>query len=136
MRLRDLAAAAALVPTLVLPASCASQRVVEGFARVEPGMTREEVVELLGPPSSIWALSHSFDGMEGTRLQWGDGVSSLASSVAFRGDPSRAYSVVLDESGRVVSKAVPRWIEEEQAEEELLRTRRLERSAEQGQPSP
>jgi len=113
--------------------ACASQRVEEGFARVEQGMSKDDVVALLGPPSSTWPLSHKLDGMAGTRLQWGDGISSLASSVAFRGDPDRAYSVVFDEKGLVVSKAVPRWVEEEAAEEDVLRERRIERNA-QGQP--
>ncbi len=129
-----------LRPRLLAPAiaslmlcACASQRVEEGFVRVERGMTKDDVVALLGPPSSTWPLSQKLDGMTGTRLQWGDGVSSLASSMAFRGNPDRAYSVVFDEKGMVVSKAVPRWVEEEAAEEQVLRERRIERDAE-GQP--
>lgn len=129
-----------LHPRLLAPAAawmllfaCASQRVEEGFPRVEQGMTKDDVVALLGPPSSTWPLSHKLDGMVGTRLQWGDGVSSLASSMAFRGNPDRAYSVVFDEKGLVVSKAVPRWVEEEAVEQEVLRERRIERDA-QGQP--
>lgn len=118
---------------LLVLVGCASQRVEEGFIRVEPGMTKDDVVALLGPPSSTWQLSHELDGLEGTRLQWGDGVSSLVSSVAFRGNPDRAYSVLFDEKGRVVSKAVPRWVEEEAAEEDVLRERRIERDA-QRQP--
>ena len=109
-------------------ASCASARVTDGFARVEPGMTQDEVVAVLGPPSSTWALSQGLDGMDGTRLQWGDGLSSLASSAAFRGDPDRAWSVSFDRKGRVVSKSPPRWVEEAAAEEDALRVRRLERA--------
>ncbi|MFM7260683.1 MAG: hypothetical protein ACKO3W_08775 [bacterium] len=117
----------ALAATLLTLFACASQRVQDGFARVEPGMTRDEVVSMLGEPSSTWPLSHKLDGVAGTRLQWGDGISSLASSVAFRGDPDRAYSVVFDEKGLVVSKAVPRWVEEQAAEDDVLRERRIER---------
>lgn len=113
-------------------ASCTSPRVTDGFARVEPGMTKEEVVAVLGPPSSTWPLSRTLDGVDGTRLQWGDGLSSLASSVAFRGDPDRAWSVSFDETGRVVSKAPPRWVEEAAAEEDVLRERRLERASDAG----
>jgi len=127
--LRLLASATAML----MPFACASQRVEEGFVRVERGMSKDDVVALLGPPSSTWPLSHKLDGVAGTRLQWGDGISSLASSVAFRGDPDRAYSVVFDEKGLVVSKAVPRWVEEEAAEEDVLRERRIERNT-QGQP--
>ena len=107
--------------------SCASQQVVDGFTQVKPGMTKDEVIEILGQPSSTWALSTKLDGVQGTRLQWGDGLSSLASSAAFRGDPDRAYSVVFDEKGIVLSKAPPRWTEDEAAEEEILRERRIER---------
>ena len=110
--------------------SCASQQVVDGFAQVKPGMTKDEVIEILGQPSSTWALSTKLDGVQGTRLQWGDGLSSLASSAAFRGDPDRAYSVVFDEKGIVLSKALPRWTEDEAAEEEILRERRIERDNE------
>jgi hypothetical protein len=53
--------------------------------------------------------------------------------MAFRGNPDRAYSVVFDEKGLVVSKAVPRWVEEEAVEQDILRERRIERDA-QGQP--
>ena len=111
----------------LLLTACASQQVVDGFGRVEPGMTKDEVIEILGQPSSTWALSTKLGGVQGTRLQWGDGLSSLASSAAFHGDPDRAYSVVFDEKGIVLSKAPPRWTEDEAAEEEILRERRIER---------
>ena len=108
----------------------------DGFARIEPGMTKDEVVAVLGPPSSTWALDQRHDGIEGTRLQWGDGLSSLASSVAFRGDPDRAWSVSFDKSGRVVSKSPPRWVEEAAAEEDALRARRLERANDDARSAP
>lgn len=111
----------------LLLTACASQQVVDGFARIKLGMTKDEVIEILGQPSSTWVLSTKLDGVQGTRLQWGDGLSSLASSAAFRGDPDRAYSVVFDEKGIVLSKAPPRWTEDEAAEEEILRERRIER---------
>ena len=92
--------------------ACASQRVVDRFGSVEPGMTRDEVVALLGEPSSRWPLDQRSDGMTGERLQWGDGLSSLASSAVYKGQPDRAYCVDFDGSGRVVSKAAPVWVEE------------------------
>ena len=116
-----------IIALSVFLTACASQQVVDGFARVEPGMTKDEVVSLLGKPSSTWPLSQKLDGMQGTRLQWGDGLSSLASSAAFRGDPERAYSVVFDDKGIVISKAAPSWVDDEAAENELLRERRIER---------
>jgi hypothetical protein len=33
----------------------------------------------------------------------------------FRGDPDRAYSVVFDGQGKVVSKTEPTWVEETKA---------------------
>ena len=121
-------AAAAMASLLVL-ASCASQEVVERFDRVKPGMTKDEVVAMLGAPSSTWELIAKRDGVDGERLQWGDGLSSLASSAAFEGDPDRAYCVVFDADGKVVRAVPPRWVEDEEAERALLKSRRDERDA-------
>lgn len=117
---------AALAVCLLL-ASCASQQVAERFDLVNQGMSKEEVVDLLGAPSSSWSLVRARDGVDGERLQWGDGLSSMASSAAFRGEPDRAYSVVFDAQGRVVSKTVPQWVEFEDAETEALRGRKRKR---------
>lgn len=92
--------------------ACASSRVVEHFREIRPGMKREEVVQILGEPSSRWSLTAVEDGMVGERLQWGDSLSSLASSAAFRGSPDRAYSVVLGADGTVVTTAEPVWEKE------------------------
>jgi len=91
--------------------SCASPQVVDRFAEVTPGMTRDEVVAMLGEPSSRWPLDAARDGLVGERLQWGDGASSLASSAMFRGEPERAYSVVFDADGKVVRASAPTWVE-------------------------
>ena len=93
-------------------AACASQRVVDRFGEVQPGMTRDEVVAMLGEPSSRWPLQQKFDGLEGERLQWGDGLSSLASSAVYHGKPDRAYCVDFDKAGKVVDKAAPTWVEQ------------------------
>ncbi|MFZ4751315.1 MAG: hypothetical protein ACOYMM_12525 [Phycisphaerales bacterium] len=103
-------AAVAVLCTLLV--ACASQRVVDRFGEVEPGMTREEVLEILGEPSSRWPLQRSFDGIDGERLQWGDGLSSLASSAVYKGKPDRAYCVDFDRAGVVVDKAAPTWVEQ------------------------
>lgn len=125
MRLVTLAAVAA---SFIL-AACASQEVVERFDRVTPGMTRDEVVAMLGTPSSSWPLTIARDGLDGERLQWGDGLSSLASGAAFEGEPERAYCVVFDKQGTVVRAVPPRWVESESAERETLRRRREERGS-------
>ena len=110
--MRISAAMSVIAGLALLPAACASQRVVDHFGEIEPGMTRDQVVAMLGEPSSHWTLSHKFDGMEGERLQWGDGLSSLASSAVYHGKPDRAYCVDFDKSGKVVDKAAPTWVEQ------------------------
>jgi hypothetical protein len=90
-------------------------------------MSKDEVVALLGAPSSRWTLVEKRDGLDGERLQWGDGLSSLASSAVFEGDPDRAYSVVFDADGKVVSASAPRWVEDEAMHAERLRERRAAR---------
>jgi hypothetical protein len=110
-------------------ASCEQSRVADGFERIARGMTRDEVVSVLGEPSSRWTLVEARDGLDGERLQWGDSLSSLASGAAFRGAPERAWSVVFDADGRVVEAVPPRWTEEEAAEAEELRARRAQREA-------
>ena len=119
---------ATAIASLFVLAACASQEVVDRFARVTPGMTRDEVIAMLGKPSSTWPLSAARDGIDGERLQWGDGLSSLASSAAFKGEPERAYSVVLDKDGKVVRATPPTWIDAEEREREVLRERRDDRS--------
>lgn len=103
---------AAILASAWVLASCASQQVVDHFSEVRSGMTKDEVLALLGQPSSRWILNQKSDGVIGERLQWGDGLSSLASSAVYRGKPDRAYCVDFDESGKVVSKAAPAWVEQ------------------------
>ena len=120
-------ALACLLSVMVLTA-CASTEVVERFGRVKMGMTKDEVIDLLGAPSSKWPLVIASDGFDGERLQWGDSLSSLASSSAFKGEPDRAYSVVFDASGKVVRMATPEWVAEEDDETATLRARREQRA--------
>lgn len=117
---------AALLASLLL-SSCASQEVVDRFDRVEPGMTRDEVIGLLGKPSSGRILTAARDGLDGERLQWGDSLSSLASSAVFEGDPDRAWSVVFDKDGKVIRTVPPTWVEAEREEARILRDRREHR---------
>ena len=110
--MRTLAILSVAVGLASLLAACASQRVVDRFGEVQLGMTRDEVVAILGEPSSRWPLNQKFDGMEGERLQWGDGLSSLASSAVYHGKPDRAYCVDFDRAGKVADKAAPTWVEQ------------------------
>lgn len=102
----------AFLSLVILLTACASQQVVDRFDSVTVGMTKDEVVAILGKPSSRWTLSPKLDGLSGERLQWGDGLSSLASGAVYRGKPDRAYCVEFDDAGKVVSKAAPVWIED------------------------
>ncbi|MFM1822417.1 MAG: hypothetical protein RI967_683 [Planctomycetota bacterium] len=120
-------AISAVFVILAFVAACAPARVADGFGRVAPGMSRDEVVAILGEPSSRWALVEARDGLDGERLQWGDSLSSLASGAAFRGAPERAWSVIFDAGGSVVEAVPPRWIDDERAEADELRTRRARR---------
>jgi hypothetical protein len=122
--MRLAAIAALLLPVL---ASCASQDVVDRFDRIKPGMSKDEVVEMLGKPSSGRLLTQARDGIEGERLQWGDGLSSLASSAAFEGDPERAYSVVFDKDGKVIRAVPPTWVDAQREEARIMRDRREHR---------
>jgi hypothetical protein len=125
--LRTLALVVSSVCAAMLQTGCASDQTVARFGSVAPGMSKDEVVALLGAPSSRWTLVEKRDGLDGERLQWGDGLSSLASSAVFEGDPDRAYSVVFDAEGKVVSRSAPRWVEDEAAHAERLRERRAAR---------
>lgn len=122
-----LAAAVISVASVLVLSACASQDVVERFDRVKPGMTRDEVIAMLGTPSSGRLLTEARDGIDGERLQWGDSLSSLASSAAFEGDPERAYSVVFDKGGTVVRAVPPAWVDAEREEARTLRDRREHR---------
>ena len=121
---------AAFVASILL-VSCASQEVVDRFDRVEPGMTRDEVISMLGKPSSGRLLTAARDGVDGERLQWGDSLSSLASSSVFEGDPDRAWSVVFDEDGKVIRAVPPIWVDAEREEARILRERREHRVGQQ-----
>lgn len=110
--MRILAKSSVIAGLALLLAACASQRVVDRFSEVQTGMTRDEVVAILGEPSSHWPLNPKSDGLDGERLQWGDGLSSLASSAVYRGKPDRAYCVDFDRTGKVVDKAAPTWVEQ------------------------
>ena len=112
----------------LLLASCASQRVVDRFAEITPGMGRDEVIAILGEPSSRWTLSQKLDGVAGERLQWGDGLSSLASSAMYRGKPDRAYCVDFDMSGKVIETAAPAWVEDGWVEDAASEDPRMPRT--------
>ncbi len=100
------------VPICMLFSACASEQTVDNFDRVSEGMSMDQVHEELGPPSSTWQLNSAEHGIDGARHQWGDNLSSVASSAMYRDSaPERVYSVTFDKNGQVVSKSYPLWAE-------------------------
>ncbi len=92
--------------------ACASSQTVDNFDAVSEGMSMDQVHEQLGEPSSTWQLNSAEHGMDGVRYQWGDNLSSVASSAVYRdAAPERVYSVTFDKDGQVVSKSYPLWAE-------------------------
>jgi outer membrane protein assembly factor BamE (lipoprotein component of BamABCDE complex) len=92
-------------------AGCAAQ-CQEHFASIREGMDREQVQAILGKPSSKWPGERP--GEEGTeRWQYGDNLSSLATSGVFRdADTSRVYVIWFDKDGKVASFSEPDWAKE------------------------
>lgn len=108
--IRLVAASFAAVLCLTI-AGCAMQ-CQENFGSLREGMTKPEVEALLGKPSSRWPGERP--GEEGTeRWQYGDNLSSLATSGVFRApDESRVYVVWFNADGIVSSYSEPAWSRE------------------------
>ncbi|MBL9148002.1 MAG: outer membrane protein assembly factor BamE [Phycisphaerae bacterium] len=102
-RLLRTASAMALVGAVLV--GCATQA-SENFHAIHEGMTKPEVLDLLGKPSSTWS------GEGGTeRWQWGDSLSSLATSGVFHeADTARVWAVWFDDEGRVSFYSEPDWV--------------------------
>lgn len=74
--------ALALVMLAVAVAACGPSSAQ--FSGLKQGMTKAEVVALLGEPSSRYPALEGKDGPARVeRWQWGDSLSSLATSAAF-----------------------------------------------------
>lgn len=98
-------ARAALVAIVVIAAGCATQA-AENFHAIRPGLSKAAVEDLLGQPSSRWTDD---EGLE--RWQWGDSLSSLATSGVFReADTARVWVVWFDAAGLVSASSEPEWV--------------------------
>lgn len=100
-----------LMLVLLWIAGCESQY-QENWGRLKPGLTKPQVEELLGPPSSRYEPRS--DGAKAViaqeRWQWGDNLSSLATGAVFPGEPHpHAWVVWFDEKGRVASFQSADW---------------------------
>ncbi|MFZ9691634.1 MAG: hypothetical protein ACO3EP_06290 [Phycisphaerales bacterium] len=89
-------------------AACASKwRENEGL--ISTGMSREEVVELLGEPSSKVEVPAWGDRPAFARWQWNDNLSTLATGAMFPDTvPDRVLAVSFDAEGRVTEVVLPR----------------------------
>lgn len=56
---------------LLALSACMNQVSIENYKKIEPGMTRARVVELLGEPDTISSVG--IGGLSGARAQWTDG---------------------------------------------------------------
>ena len=81
--------------------SCSSQHVQE-FHLAHEGMSRSEVRELLGTPSSTFTASKEDGIFTKERWQYGDTLSTHATGILFPVDaPGRVWVVYFDSNGRV-----------------------------------
>ncbi len=87
----------------------------ENWGRLKPGMTKEQVEELLGSPSSHYE-PRSEDGrviIAQERWQYGDNLSSLATGAMFPSEAHpRAWVVYFNEQGQVTSFRAADWAQE------------------------
>ncbi|MEE2682270.1 MAG: outer membrane protein assembly factor BamE [Planctomycetota bacterium] len=81
-----------------------------GFETVEPGMSRQQVRDILGTPSSTYEREVDSQGavLRVERWQYGDNLSTLATGILYSDLPSDSVWVVFfDEQGRVTAVQVP-----------------------------
>lgn len=85
---------------------------IERFDQVEIGMTHDEVIEIIGTPSSSYTRKVDESGrvIRLERWQYGDVLSTLATSAVYsEHPPDRVWSVSFDEQGQVVQRHEPDW---------------------------
>jgi hypothetical protein len=112
-------AVAALAACLAL-AACDAPRYETNWNRVQTGMTREQVAELLGEPSSRHRPKYSDEerlqaATTGTavvaeRWQYGDTLSSFATGALMPNEADeRAWCVFFGPDGTVTDRRTPSW---------------------------
>ena len=100
-----------VIGTVVLAAGCRAPEPTQ-FASVHPGMPKQEVIDLLGPPSSRWSppppdADHPV-AVWTERWHYGDTLSSTASA-ALAPDipPDRVWVISFDAEGQVLETRPP-----------------------------
>lgn len=67
-------------------AACVSKISPDNFARIQPGMTQQEVIAILGNPSETTSIS--LGSLSGTSTTWTDGKTTI--SIQFLNDKVQA----------------------------------------------
>lgn len=117
--MRVVVATAATLTTALLFA-CDAPRYENNWNRVQTGMTREQVTELLGEPSSRHRPKYSEEerlqaATTGTpvvaeRWQYGDTLSSFATGALMPNEADeRAWCVFFGPDGTVTDRRAPAW---------------------------
>ena len=112
-------AVAALAACVAL-AACDAPRYETNWNRVQTGMTREQVAELLGEPSSRHRPKYSDEErlraatggvtLTAERWQYGDTLSSLATGALMPNEADeRAWCVFFGPDGTVTDRRAPSW---------------------------
>ena len=97
---------------LLASLSACSTGSIDRFDQVEIGMSHEEVMEIIGAPSSTYTRKVDESGrvIRLERWQYGDVLSTLATSAVYsEHPPDRVWSVSFDEQGQVVQRHEPDW---------------------------
>jgi hypothetical protein len=98
---------AGLLGGAALVAGCEAPAYETNWSRLREGMTREQVEQLLGKPSSTYVpparTGQVATGRERERWQYGDTLSSLGTRALFPDEADeRAWCVFFGSDGRVV----------------------------------
>lgn len=102
-----------MVVALALLLAACQVPAADKFAQLHKGMSESEVIQLLGEPSSRSPVQRSAAGTVTIPAYWqyGDNLSTLASSAMFQDQPpsDRVWAVYFDEQGRTIGWKKPAW---------------------------
>ena len=102
---------AIMMTVCLLAAGCRAPK-AHAFALVENGMTQDQVLDLLGPPSSRWKAPPPEKDQPplpwSVRWQYGDNLSTTASTAIGRDiAPDGVWVVAFDDQGKVMAFRPP-----------------------------